>query len=73
MGRPMTAGVHIEVCPRRIRAVFHGKTIADSSGASLVWRTGWPPVPWYYFPKDDIDSQIRTSSLRTTLTDGLKP
>ncbi len=58
MGRPMTAGVHIERCPRRIRAVFHGKTIADSRRASLVWRTGWPPVPWYYFPKDDVDSQF---------------
>ncbi|TDI43567.1 MAG: hypothetical protein E2P02_11125 [Acidobacteria bacterium] len=48
MARPMSAGVHIEMSPRRIRAVFHGKTITDSSRASLVWRTGWPPVPWYY-------------------------
>ena len=45
--------------------MFHGKTIADSSEARLVWRTGWPPVPWYYFPKDDVDSQLLAATDHT--------
>ena len=40
--------------PRRIRTMFGGETIADSTRAELVWRSGWPPVPAYYFPRDDM-------------------
>ena len=65
MGRPMSEKIHIEACPRRIRAMFHAKTVADSCDASLVWRAGWPPVPWYYFPKNDVDSELLVASEHT--------
>ncbi|MEQ8388498.1 MAG: DUF427 domain-containing protein [Alphaproteobacteria bacterium] len=44
--------VEIENSPRRVRAMFGGETIADSSRPLLVLETGCLPV--YYFPRADI-------------------
>lgn len=39
-------------CPKRVRAIVNGKTVADSLCAGLVFETGHHPV--YYFPREDI-------------------
>jgi len=39
----------------RIRIVFNGKTIADTTRAKRVLETSHPPV--YYIPPDDIDPE----------------
>ncbi len=36
MPRPMSNDVHVERSPRRIRTMFGGETIADSTRAVLV-------------------------------------
>ncbi|HEV3103255.1 MAG TPA: DUF427 domain-containing protein [Candidatus Dormibacteraeota bacterium] len=45
-------GVHIEFSPRRVRAYFDDKLIADSQRALLVFETKRPPV--YWFPTADV-------------------
>jgi uncharacterized protein (DUF427 family) len=44
--------IDFEPCPKRIRAVFNGETIADSSRARLLLETAHSPV--YYFPREDV-------------------
>ena len=44
----------------RIRMVFNGKTVANTTNAKRVLETSHPPV--YYIPPDDIDSDF----LKTT-------
>jgi len=44
--------VDIEPSPRRVRVVFNGKTVADSTRMKLVFETRHLPV--YYFPRDDV-------------------
>ncbi len=44
--------VDIEPSPRRVRAVFNGETIADSTDMKLVFETRHLPV--YYFPRTDV-------------------
>jgi len=39
----------------RIRIVFNGKTIADSTNTKRVLETSHPPI--YYVPPDDIDPE----------------
>lgn len=41
--------------PNRMRAVFNGKTIADSDDVLVMRETNYPPV--YYFPWTDVDMQ----------------
>ncbi len=45
-------GVHIEVSPRRVRAVFDHEPLADSQKVLLVFETRRPPV--YWFPTTDV-------------------
>lgn len=45
----------VEVSPRRIRVVFNGVTIANSTRACRVLETSHPPG--YYIPQDDIQMQ----------------
>ncbi|HEV2216135.1 MAG TPA: DUF427 domain-containing protein [Candidatus Dormibacteraeota bacterium] len=45
-------GVHIELSPRRVRAYFGGKLVADSQRALLVYETKRPPA--YWFPVGDV-------------------
>jgi len=44
--------VALERSPRRVRAVFNGATVADSTGAHLLFETRHLPV--YYFPRGDV-------------------
>ncbi len=44
--------VHNELCPRRVRVVFGGETVADSQHA-LLMREAWH-TPVYYFPHEDV-------------------
>jgi uncharacterized protein (DUF427 family) len=43
---------HVEPVPRRIRAVFAGETIIDTTNARYVWELPYFPV--YYIPMADI-------------------
>jgi uncharacterized protein (DUF427 family) len=45
-------GVHIELSPRRVRAYFDNKLLADSQKVLLVYETKRPPV--YWFPISDV-------------------
>ncbi len=47
---------HVELCPRRVRAIFGHRTVADSTRVRLVWEN--PYHPHYYFPVEDVDSGI---------------
>lgn len=48
--------------PKRVRAVFAGEPVADSTRAFL-FRGGGPPV--YYFPKDDVRLDLLAPSGRS--------
>ncbi|KPJ89190.1 MAG: hypothetical protein AMS18_12665 [Gemmatimonas sp. SG8_17] len=50
----------VEDFPGRIRIVFSGKTIVDTTRAKRVLETSHPPV--YYIPPDDIDPQCLKSA-----------
>ena len=45
-------GFHIELSPRRVRAYFGGRLMADSRGVLLVYETKRPPA--YWFPLEDV-------------------
>jgi uncharacterized protein (DUF427 family) len=45
----------LEEFPGRIRIVFNGRTIADTTNAKRVLETSHPPV--YYIPRDDIATE----------------
>ncbi len=44
--------IAFEPSPRRVRVAFNGATIADSTGAHLLFETRHLPV--YYFPRGDV-------------------
>jgi uncharacterized protein (DUF427 family) len=44
--------ITFEPSPRRVRAVFNGETIADSTAAHLLFETRHLPI--YYFPRADV-------------------
>jgi class 3 adenylate cyclase/uncharacterized protein (DUF427 family) len=44
--------VVVEPCPKRVRVVFAGETIADSTDALVFRETRLPQV--YYFPRKDV-------------------
>jgi uncharacterized protein (DUF427 family) len=45
----------VEATERRIRVVFNGETIADTTRAQRVLETSHPPV--YYIPSEDIQME----------------
>lgn len=53
-----------EATPKRIRVIFNGQTIADSTRAWRVLETSHPPV--YYIPQNDIRIEYLTSTPRHT-------
>ncbi len=59
-------GYRIELlaCPRRVRAIFGGETLADSTGAVLMHEVGIAPV--YYFPRADVRLDLMERSGHTT-------
>jgi len=51
-------GVHIELSPRRVRAFFDSRLLADSERVLLVYETKRPPV--YWFPTSDVRMDLLT-------------
>jgi uncharacterized protein (DUF427 family) len=49
-------GVHIELSPRRVRAYFDNRLLADSERVLLVYETRRPPV--YWFPTEDVHMDL---------------
>ena len=49
---PYRGLIWFEDSPRRIRAVFAGETVVDSTHAKLLHEHGHLPV--YYFPEEDV-------------------
>jgi uncharacterized protein (DUF427 family) len=48
--------LYFEDCPKRVRAIFNGETVADSRRVKLMHETGHLPV--YYFPEEDIREDL---------------
>lgn len=46
---------HVEIGPKRVRAVFGGETIADTTAVRLVWEHGYFPL--YYVPAADVRTE----------------
>lgn len=51
--------VRVEDSPKRVRVLFGGRWIADTTRAKLVWEK--PYYPTYYFPAEDVESGLLTS------------
>ena len=54
----MTGGhrIHTEAVEGRVRVVFAGETIVDTTRARLLHETGIPPV--HYFPLSDVRTDL---------------
>lgn len=55
MGAQHRAG-HVEIGPKRVRVVFGGETIADTTAVRLVWEH--PYYPTYYIPEADVRPDV---------------
>jgi len=60
------AVVYAEPCPRRVRAIIGGTTVADSDSVLLVHETGLLPV--YYFPTEDVRIDALSPAGRTPIS-----
>jgi uncharacterized protein (DUF427 family) len=56
--------LYFEDSPRRVRVVFNGETVADSNRVKLMHETGLLPI--YYFPEEDVRSELLEESDHTT-------
>ncbi|MEV0409116.1 DUF427 domain-containing protein [Actinoallomurus sp. NPDC050550] len=56
--------LYFEPTPKRVRVEFGGETIADSTGAHLLFETGLLPV--YYFPVADVRMDLLKPTDHTT-------
>ena len=54
----------MEPSPRRVRVVLGGETIADSRNTLLLQESGHQPI--YYFPPEDVRSEVLEPSDRHT-------
>lgn len=63
-GADLAHRVVIEDSPKRVRACFAGRTIADSRRVKLMHETGHLPV--YYFPQTDVDQDCLVATTHTT-------
>ncbi len=61
---PPGRSVYVEPTPKRIRVVLEGETIADSTHALMLSESGLQPG--YYFPPDDVRSDVLEPSDRHT-------
>ncbi len=52
--------VDFEACAKRVRTVFNGETLADSTQVRLLRETGHVPV--YYFPRADLRPDLLAAS-----------
>ena len=61
---PTGAVLFFDPVPQRIRALFGGETVVDSSSAKLLHETGHLPV--YYFPLGDVRKDLLEPSEKRT-------
>ena len=61
---PPGRALYLEPTPKRIRVVVGGETIADSRRAMLLHESGHQPI--YYFPPEDVRSDVLEPSDRHT-------
>jgi len=61
---PTGAVLFFDPVPQRIRALFAGETVVDSSNAKLLHETGHLPV--YYFPLGDVREDLLERSEKRT-------
>src|SRR5260370_29328552 len=68
---------HVELVPRRIRAVLGGEVVFDTTEARYVWE--WPYYPQYYIPVADMKPDVLVDEqhdqklrLGTARRDGLR-
>jgi uncharacterized protein (DUF427 family) len=47
---------HVEPVPRRVRAIFAGEVVVDTTSALYVWE--WPYYPQFYVPMDDVNRKV---------------
>ena len=76
MVQPRTAGpapgyvgnpghkITLEPSPRRVRVLFNGETVADSTRMKLMHESHHPPV--YYFPLEDMRTDLMTRTDHST-------
>ena len=62
--RSEPVALRFEPSPKRVRVVFAGETVADSTGVHLLYEGGRPPV--YYFPRDELRMELTEASDRRT-------
>jgi uncharacterized protein (DUF427 family) len=56
--------VHFEACPKRLRVVFNGETIADTTRAQYLCESNHIPV--YYVPFDDVRRDLLQATEHST-------
>ena len=56
--------VHFEPCPKRVRVMFGGTTVADSTRVQRLHETKHLPV--YYFPRQDVRMELLTPTAHET-------
>lgn len=56
--------LYFEDCPKRVRTMFAGTTIADSRRVMTMHETGHLPV--YYFPRDDVHMDLLQKTNHST-------
>jgi uncharacterized protein (DUF427 family) len=61
---PPGRALYLDPTPKRVRAMFAGETVADSRRALMLHESGHQPV--YYFPRDDVRSDLLDASDRHT-------
>ncbi|KAK7050866.1 hypothetical protein VNI00_004978 [Paramarasmius palmivorus] len=47
---------HVEICLKRVRALFGGQFVVDSREAKLVWEHAY--YPFYYFPRGEVKAEF---------------
>src|ERR1700736_3268896 len=56
--------LYLEPTPKRVRVIVGGEAVADSRRAMMLHESGHQPV--YYFPPEDVRSDLLESSERHT-------
>jgi uncharacterized protein (DUF427 family) len=56
--------VHFEPCPKRLRVIFNGLTVADSTRAQYLYESNHLPV--YYFLPEDVRMDMLTATEHTS-------
>jgi uncharacterized protein (DUF427 family) len=56
--------LYFEDSPRRVRVLFNGETVADSTRVKLMHETGLLPI--YYFPEEDVRGEFLEESDHST-------